>query len=356
MQARALASDATWLFRCPADVVSTALRTTFGFDGSFVAAATRSQKQEGNPRMIDVAPPILVVGATGRHGGTGAGVANELLDCGVPIRAITRTLDHRVAALKRRGVDVLQADLHDRLSLIKALKGIETAYFTYPIAGGIVEAAANFASAGRATGLKRIVTMSMGPAHPNSPSHLGRAQWLAEELFETAGFQCLHLRIAAAFLENIVMLHTNDVRTDRIIRNSFPDIPVSWIMGADAARIATAAILHPERFAQGPAIYPGSPYQYKQSDIAQILGGFLNRKLSHETISAEAWRERIIELSAKDSRLNADMAAHISSVAAALEQMQPLPPNDMIEQITGAPPLSLEEALQGGRLVFDLDE
>jgi uncharacterized protein YbjT (DUF2867 family) len=61
----------------------------------------------------------------------------------------------------------------------------------------VVDAAANFASAGRAAGLKRVVVMSMGASHPKSPSHLGRAQWLAEELLEWAGFSCLHLPIAA---------------------------------------------------------------------------------------------------------------------------------------------------------------
>jgi uncharacterized protein YbjT (DUF2867 family) len=302
--------------------------------------------------MINPASPILVVGATGRHGGTGAVVANELAGAGIAVRAMTRSIDERAEALAMQGIEVVQADLHDRLSLLEALDGVEVAYFTYPIAGGVADAAANFASAARATGLKRLVVMSMGPAHPNSPSHLGRAQWLAEELFETAGLQCLHLRIAAAFFENIALLHAKDIQGDGVIRNSFPDRPVSWILGVDAARLATAALLHPDRFGSGSAVYPGSPYQYSQSDIARILGNFLGRKLSHQSIPKEVWQERIIGFAAEDSRLNADMAAHISSVAAALHRMQPLPPNDMIAEITGTAPLSLEQALERQLLAF----
>ncbi|UPK28605.1 NmrA family NAD(P)-binding protein [Bradyrhizobium sp. 195] len=294
--------------------------------------------------------PILVVGATGRHGGTGGIVARSLLERNIRVRALVRTLDERADALRASGAEVVQADLHDRLSLIQALDGIETAYFTYPIAGGIVDAAANFASAGRCTGLKRLVVMSMGPSHPQSPSHLGRAQWLAEDLLEWAGFECLHLRIAAVFIENLEMLHRGDIRRDGIVRNAFPDIPVSWIAGEDCARIAVAALLTPEKFEGGPAVYPGSPHQYTQSELFGIVGDFLGLKLRHECISQQAWRDHLIALSAGDSRMNADMAGHISSVSAALKQMKPLPPNDMIEQITGVRPISLREALETGKL------
>ncbi|WGR93664.1 NmrA family NAD(P)-binding protein [Bradyrhizobium sp. ISRA443] len=289
--------------------------------------------------------PILVVGATGRHGGTGGIVARMLLERKVPVRALVRTLDQRAEALRALGAELVQADLHDRLSLIPALEGIEAAYFTYPVAGGIVEAAANFASAGRSTGLKRLVVMSMGPSHPQSPSHLGRAQWLAEDLFGWAGFNCLHLRIAAVFLENIELCHRADIEGEGVVRNAFPDIPVSWITGQDCASIAVAALLTPEKFEGGPAVYPGSPHQYTQSELVGIIGEFLGRKLRYESISMEAWRERLMPIVARDSRLNEDMVRHISSVAAALHNMKPLAPNDMIERVTGVRPMSLHEAL-----------
>src|SRR5689334_319713 len=134
--------------------------------------------------------PILVVGATGRHGGTGASVARLLRDRGLPVRALARSADERVAPLEARGAEIVTGDLHDRRSLKAALDGVEVAYFAYPVAGGIVDAAANFASAGRAAGLKRVVVMSMAVSNPDSASHLGRAQWIAEELLEWAGFSC----------------------------------------------------------------------------------------------------------------------------------------------------------------------
>ena len=99
-------------------------------------------------------------------------------------------------------------------------------------------AAANFASAGAATELARIVSMSMGAASPNSSSHLGRAQWLAEDIFEKSGFQCIHLRIAALFFENLQLLHGKDIRARRDIRNSSGDTEMNWIAASDAEKTA----------------------------------------------------------------------------------------------------------------------
>jgi uncharacterized protein YbjT (DUF2867 family) len=300
--------------------------------------------------MTAPAKPIFVVGATGRHGGTGAAVARMLLARGVPVRALVRTIDERVAPLKALGAQIVVGDLHQRSSLIEALDGIETAFFIYPIARGVLDAAANFASAGRVAGLKRTVVMSMAPSHPQSPSHLGRAQWLAEEVLEWAGSSCLHLRIAALFFENLELLHRAEIENEGVIRNAFADVPISWLLGEDAARVAVAALLHPERFGNDTAVYPGAPVQYTQSDIARIVGSYLGRTLRHERILREAWRDSIVELSAVDNRVGPDMAAHISAVAASLTK--PFPPNDMILNVTGKAPTSLEEALESKQLVL----
>ena len=298
--------------------------------------------------------PIFVVGGTGRHGGTGAFVARQLLQRGLPVRALARRQDDRVSALQSLCAEIAIGDLRDRRTLIPALEGIETAYFTYPVAGGIVEAAANFASAGRAIGLKRLVVMSMGPAYPESASPLGRAQWLAEELFETAGFSCIHLRVAALFFENLALLHRDDILGDGVIRNSFPDLPMNWIAGADAGKLAIAALLHPQKFGDKVAVYSSGSEKFTHAEVAGIIGRHLRRSLRHETISAEAWQQRLIALSQHDDRISVDMARHISTVGATIRQALPL--NDLFAAVTGERPMTLTEALNSGYLNFSAKE
>jgi uncharacterized protein YbjT (DUF2867 family) len=288
--------------------------------------------------------PILVVGATGRHGGTGWTVATQLLSQDIPVTVLTRSRSERVSALEKRGATIAIGDLHERRTLLEAFRGVETAYFAYPVDSGIVDAAANFASAGRDTGLKRLVVMSMGASNKDSPSHLGRAQWLAEELFESYGFSCIHLRILAYFVENISLLHGTDILDEGTIRNSFGEVALPWMSGHDAGTLAVAALLHPERFGDQKAVYPSGGESLSHHDIATLVGRHIGRKITHETISAEAWRERLIALSAVDNRINADMAGHISVLGAAAQKSLPL--NDLFEKFTGKKPMPFVDTLQ----------
>src|SRR2546423_181897 len=121
----------------------------------------------------DTTVPILITGATGRHGGTGSHLARRLREAGRSVRALVRRLDERTAPLQALGAEIVVGDLHDRASLVPALEGVGLAYFTYPVNGGIVQAAANFAAAARQVGgHPRVVVMSNGASHPESPSVL----------------------------------------------------------------------------------------------------------------------------------------------------------------------------------------
>jgi len=279
-------------------------------------------------------------------------VARLLRDSGLPVRAFTRTPDNRVGALKALGIEVATGDLHDRQSLTAALEDVEVAYFTYPVAAGVVDAAANFASAARAAGLKRLVVMSMCASQPDAPSAFAREYWLAEELLDLAGFSTLHLHVLAFFFENLELLHRADILGDGVIKNSFADVPFLWIAGEDAGKLAVAGLLHPDCFEYQAVISPSGRYRYSHSEIAQIVGQHLGRALRHETITKEAWEERIIALSASDNRLNPTMAAHISAFGAAFSRGHPSA-SAMFETLTGEKALSLVDVLESNRLSFE---
>ena len=60
--------------------------------------------------MSESLNPILVVGGTGRHGGTGACVARQLLKLGIPVRALVRERDDRAKAREEIGAKVVVGD------------------------------------------------------------------------------------------------------------------------------------------------------------------------------------------------------------------------------------------------------
>jgi uncharacterized protein YbjT (DUF2867 family) len=307
---------------------------------------------QGESSMTAPVAPILVTGATGRHGSTGAHVARRLREEGRPVRILARTRSARTDALADLGAEVFLGDLHDRRSLVLALADVELAYFTYPVDAGVVDAAANYAAAVREVGRGvRTVVMSMAPAHPLHPSDLGRAQWLAEEVMSWAGLDVLILRVAATFHENILALHGDSIRRAGLLRNSFGHNPVGWISGSDAGELALAALLHPERF-DGPVCYPPGSEHLHHRDVADILTQELGRPISFEPISRDEWRRELIEVAEAHPGgvVNLAMASHISNVGEAVAT-RGAPPveHGALGALIGRAPVPLRDFLRANR-------
>jgi uncharacterized protein YbjT (DUF2867 family) len=293
---------------------------------------------EGPPRLV------LVTGVTGRHGGTGATVARLLRERGIAVRVLVRCPD---AAPADDDLQVAVGDLHDRRSLLGAIEGVDAAYFTYPVGTGIVDAAANFAAAAREAHLQHLVVMSMLPASPGSPSDLGRAQWLAEEIFRWADLPTITLRIAAFFFENLELLHGREIREEGVIRNSFGDVAVSWMSAADAARLAVAALIEPQRFTES-CVYPTGASVASHREVAALVAQQAGRPIRHETITEAAWRERLVELSVQDARINRAMAQHIAALGAGVRTNHQ--PNSVYLDLVGEAPESISDAISSGRM------
>src|SRR6266404_6076587 len=285
--------------------------------------SSKNERREPHMTSSDTTSPILITGATGRHGGTGAHLARRLREAGRSVRALVRRLDERTAPLQALGAEIVVGDLHDRVSLVPALEGVGLAYFTYPVSGGIVEAAANFAAAARQVGgHPRVVVMSNGASHPESPSHFGRAHWLAEEVLRWAGLDLISLRIASLFYENVPTLHGRSIRDEGTIRNCFGDARLTWISGEDAA------------------------------EIARVLSEELSRPIRFEPITREAWRDELLALAEAQpgGAVNPDMAGHISTLgaAAAAPGRGPSRTADAaaLQRLTGRAPISFRQFIR----------
>jgi uncharacterized protein YbjT (DUF2867 family) len=268
------------------------------------------------------ASPILVIGSTGRHGATGAVVADRLLSRGCPVRALVHSEDQRAADLRRRGATTVVADLHDRASLVAAVDSVSAVYFTYPVAPGVISAAANLTSV--LTGsdsTAHLVVMSMAVSALESPSKLGQAHAVAEEIFVWAGMNPTVLRVGGLFHENVLLLHEHTIKADELIANSFGDAVAPWISGDDAAELAVAHLLAPAP--KSPQIsYPAPAEALSHAEVARIISAETGRTIRYRHISADAWR-RELELAAESdptSAINNGMAQHISVLGAALSQ------------------------------------
>src|SRR6266576_6134143 len=315
--------------------------------------STKNERREPHMTSSDTTSPILITGATGRHGRTGAHLARRLREAGRSVRALVRRLDERTSPLQALGAEIVVGDLHARASLVPALEGVGLAYFTYPVNGGIVQAAANFAAAARQVGGRpRVVVMSVGVSHPESPSHLGRGQWLAEEVLGWAGLDLIILRIASLFYENVPTAHGRSIRDEGMIRNCFGDARLTWISGEDAAEIGLVALLHPERFERGRVQYPPGAELLSHDEVARVLSEELSRPIRFESITREAWRDELLALAEAQpgGAVNPDMAGHISTLGAAAAAPGKGPSRTAdaaaLQRLTGRAPISFRQFIR----------
>src|ERR1700722_7843167 len=114
--------------------------------------------------------PILITGAAGgRQGSTGRLIAGLLLTQGIPVRALVHKLDARSDELRQQGAEIVEGDLLDPSSVEAAMKGVNRAYFTYPVTDGLLEAVTIFAVTARDVGLELVVNNSQFQATPDDP-------------------------------------------------------------------------------------------------------------------------------------------------------------------------------------------
>src|ERR1700692_3712848 len=114
--------------------------------------------------------PILVTGAAGgQQGSTGRVIATLLLEQGLPVRAFVHKLDHRSDELLQKGAAIVEGDLLSPASVESAMRNVERAYFTYPVAEGLLEATAIFATSARDAGLNLVVNNSQFQGTPDDP-------------------------------------------------------------------------------------------------------------------------------------------------------------------------------------------
>ena len=146
---------------------------------------------------------VLVTGAAGgQQGKTGRRVTELLRARDIPVRAMVRTDDDRAEYLRGLGAEVVVGDFLDHGSLRRAVDGVSTVYFAYPVQEGLLEATVNMAVAARDAGVTRLVDMVMLVSTPDAPTPRMRENYLSEQVFEWAGVGAAHVR-AAVFFENV---------------------------------------------------------------------------------------------------------------------------------------------------------
>jgi uncharacterized protein YbjT (DUF2867 family) len=289
-------------------------------------------------------PQILVSGATGRTGGT---AIDELLEMGKRVRAYVRSDDERAAALRRRGVDIAVGDFTDIDAIRTAMEGIRSAYFLYPIAPGIVSAAAYFAQAAKEAGVQAIVNMSQISARRESASHAAQDHWISERVFDWSGVPTTHLR-PTFFAEWLIYPHfAREIWATKKIEFPFQNGRHAPIASEDQGRVIAHILANPADHA-GKIYTLHGPVEMNHTEIAAAMSEVLGARIEYAPISIEKFKEKMETL----YKFPPFLVQHLVEVAQNYRDGIFAGTNDNVARITGTPALSVSAFIAKNRGAF----
>ncbi len=291
--------------------------------------------------------PILITGAAGGpQGSTGRVVAGLLLKQGIPVRAFVHKLDARSEELRQQGAEIVEGDLLNPASVQAAMQGVKRAFFTYPVADGLLEAATIFAAAARDAGLELVVNNSQFQGSPGdpafrdlqrTPSFRNLQHRLADRIFDWAQVGAVHIQ-APPYYENIRALVSRSVAGHNAVFLPWgDDKTVIPLAGAeDVSRVAATLLANLGVPSQN--VYPLVSEAPTVREMVETLGRVTGRPIRYVPITDEQWAEAVKE------RINPHALDHLTHLWQYFRKgEQRFQTTDAVRVVTGRNPQTLEE-------------
>jgi uncharacterized protein YbjT (DUF2867 family) len=291
--------------------------------------------------------PILVTGAAGgQQGSTGRLIALLLLQQGIPVRAFVHKLDARSDELRQQGAEIFEGDLLDPASVQQAMEDVERAYFTYPVADGLLEAATIFAATARDAGLEMVVNNSQAQGTPDDPtfrdlryaaSFRNMQHRLADRIFDWAQVRAVHLQ-APPYYENVRALVSRGVAEQDTAFLPWGDgdavIPLAG--AEDVARVAATLLAASNMPSE--KVFPLVTETLTVREIVETLGRTLGRPIRYVPITDEQWVQAVKE------RINPHAVDHLTHLWQYFRRGENrFRTTDTVRAVTGRNPQTLEE-------------
>jgi len=227
---------------------------------------------------------------TAANGDTGKPTVEHLLEKGFDVRALVRKDDERAQRLRDLGAAVVFGNMLSLRDIRTAMAGVQRAYFCYPLAEGLVEAAAIFAQAAKEHELELIVNMSHKQSRPFARSKATQNHWLSEQIFNWSAVPSTHLRIT--FFAEWLLYIAPLIRYGRYVMPYSKDSRFAPIAASDIARIVASILENPAAHA-GEAYALHGPVEYSHEELAAVVGRVLGKSLPYEQVTVSTFLEML---------------------------------------------------------------
>jgi uncharacterized protein YbjT (DUF2867 family) len=241
---------------------------------------------------------------------------------------------------------VIEGDLLQPASVQAALRNVKRAYFTYPVADGLLVAATVFAAAARNAGLELVVNNSQFQGMPDdpafrdlqhAPSFRNLQHRLADRIFDWAQVGAAHLQ-APPYYENVRALVSRSVAEQSTVFLPWgeQDTVVPLVGAEDVSRVAATLLANPGVPSQNAFPLVGETPSVRK--LIESLAKAIARPVRYVAITDDQWADAVKE------RINPHALDHLTHLwqyfRKGEEQFQA---TDTIRTVTGRNPQTLEE-------------
>jgi uncharacterized protein YbjT (DUF2867 family) len=270
---------------------------------------------------------IAITGATGAVGGR---VAKRLADQGISQRLIVRDPSK---APELHQAEIAVANYLDKPAMVEALKDIETVFFVSGFeAEDRMEQHKSAVDAFVEAGVKKVVYTSFLGAAPEATFTFARQHYHTEEYLEKAGLCFISLR------NSMYMDYLAIMATEGIIRGPAGDGKFAPITRDDIADVAVSALLNKQQ--DTARLDLTGPDLLTMSEVARLLTEsfgkpvtFINETIEEAFASRADYDAPAYEVEGWVSNYEAIRVGEMEIVS------------DVVERMTGHPPVSVKEFL-----------
>ncbi|BBX03226.1 nucleoside-diphosphate sugar epimerase [Mycolicibacterium moriokaense] len=271
---------------------------------------------------------ILVTGATGN---IGRPLVSHLVDAGADVRAVTR--------------DPNSADLPDAVEVMtSAAAGLDGASAVFLNSRALGEELTPVVRAARRAGVTRLVALSAINADDDfsrQPSRFrGDRNKEVEQLAVDSGLEWVSLR-PTVFVTNFIGMWAPQIAAGDVVAGPYATASTAPIAEGDIAAVAARALLTDELV--GQKIPLTGPQSLTNTELVEVIGDVLGRRLAYREIPAAQVRERFVA-----ANFGPEFAdAYIALLAATVDT--PALVTHEVEKILGRPAQSFAEAVSSYR-------
>ncbi len=283
---------------------------------------------------------ILVTGATGDVGGA---VLAGLADKPVAVRAFVG--DRADITIKAANIEVVRGDFSSDADMRRALEGVDAAFLATEICPAMVDMQSKFIALAKIGGVRRLVHLSGVGA--NLQICCARTlRWLGqlEATASSSGMTVTHLR--STFMMQNLLQFAAEIKREGLIAGPFRSGRWTFVDAQDVGAVGAVVLLNEQHDGQTFVVTGSESLSYKA--VAERFSVALGKPVRYVDITANEARGKLQAAGHNPVMVEATLelwdacASNLVNVA----------PTNIVQELTGRPPRSLEDFIAAHRAQF----